>query len=417
MVLIRLQMSEDRNREAVEKSKSMSKSRTLFAMLCPVFSQVAIVALLFLLWCGPVAGEELLVPDDYFTIGEALEMAQEGDVVIVYPGVYPERISMKEGVELVSYAGEDGDDLVNGPGEKKVLRRALRTIIDGAEIEEPGYLMSFPQDTDAPMRVDGFTFRTMPKYDSSTHLFLMEIRGCSPVVENNILHGNKSWGAILSTGLGVGMGPALETMAMPVIRNNVIYDNFAVGIGNGGNSAAQILDNEIFDTTYRDASGGDRVAPAIGVREGARPHIEGNICYGNGSGIGAINFDTADRPLVIRNNTLYRNRSAGIGLRGIGSGTADLKVIIDHNTIYGNLAAGIRLTKINRVELRENDIHGNRRAGISLWDVTHAIIENNRVYANLATGIRLLDVTGALVRRNLIYRNVTAGIDYIGWQR
>ncbi len=368
--------------------------------------------------CGTrVLAEELLVPDDYFTISEALEAAYEGDTVVVYPGTYYERIVMKEGVKLVSYAGDDGDELVDGPGMKKVLRRALRTIIDGSELDEPGYLISFPKDTTAPMTVDGFTFRNMPKYVSGLNLYLMEIRGCSPVVENNIFTGNLSWGAILTTGLGVGMGPALDTVARPVIRNNVLYKNYAVGMGNGSNSAAHIIDNEIFDNFYDDAGQRDRIAPAIGIREQARPIIEKNLCYGNGAGVGAVNFDSFKDPLIIKGNIFFNNKRAGIGLLGIGSLRTGVKAIIENNTIYGNLTSGIRCTKVDNVVIRYNNIYDNRKSGISLWDVGKTIIEDNEIHGNLTTGIRLLDVPSASVQRNNIYRNVTAGIDFISWTK
>ncbi len=361
--------------------------------------------------------EELLVPDDYFTISEALEAAYEGDTVVVYPGTYYERIVMKEGVSLVSYAGDDGDELVDGPGMKKVLRRTLRTIIDGSELDEPGYLISFPKDTPAAMRVDGFTFQNMAKFVSGVNLYLMEIRGCSPVVENNIFTGNLSWGAILSTGLGVGMGPALDTVARPVIRNNVVYHNYAVGLGNGSNSAAHIIDNEIFENVYDDAGQRDRVAPAIGIREQARPIIENNLCYRNGAGVGAVNFDSFRDPLIIKGNTFFNNKRAGIGLLGLGSLKTGVKAVIEYNTIYGNLTSGIRCTKVDRVVIRYNNIYDNRRSGISLWDVGATVIEDNEIHGNLTTGIRLLDVPSARVLRNNIYQNVTAGIDFIGWKK
>ena len=115
------------------------------------------------------------------------------------------------------------------------------------------------------------------------------------------------------------MGPALDTVARPVIRNNVIYNNYAVGIGNGSNSAAHIIDNEIFGNVYDDVGGRDRVAPAIGIREQARPIIENNLCYRNGSGVGAVNFDSFEQPLIIRGNTFFNNKRAGISLQGIGS--------------------------------------------------------------------------------------------------
>jgi hypothetical protein len=107
-----------------------------------------VIILVFLISVVASAAEvfaiDLLVPDEFFTIDEAMNFAEPGDTVIVKPGTYNERIKIKEGVSLVSFAGPDGNDLVDGPGKKKVLRRTLRTIIDGSGITAPGYLISFP---------------------------------------------------------------------------------------------------------------------------------------------------------------------------------------------------------------------------------------------------------------------------------
>ncbi len=229
-------------------------------------------------------GRGIFVPDDYDTIEEAMDSASFGDTVFVKPGTYNERVEIVEGVNLVSFVGSDGNDLVDGPGNKKVLKRTLRTIIDGTGLETPGYLVSFPKDTTVPMRLDGFTIINMPKYLSGINLFVVEVRGCSPEVVNNIVAKNRSWGGILSTGLGLGMGPPFETVAGPIIRNNVIYDNHGPGIANGPNSAALVADNEIFDNRFPNATDEDPDAPGIGMREYARPVIENNVCYRNGAG-------------------------------------------------------------------------------------------------------------------------------------
>jgi hypothetical protein len=365
---------------------------------------------------GAVA-KEILVPDDYTTIGEAIDAADFGDTVYVKQGIYRERIELKEGLSLVSFAGSDGNDLVDGPGNKKVLKRTVRTIIDGIGIEIPGYLISFPKDTLAPMKLDGFTIINMPKYRSGLNLFLMEIRGCSPEVVNNIVAKNRSWGGILSTGLGIGMGPPLETVARPIIRNNVIYDNFGPGISNGPNSAALIAGNEMFDNQFPDATDKDPDAPGIGVREYARPIIENNVCYRNGAGIGGINLVSRDEALIIRNNILYNNRRAGIGLRGIGGAKTNIRAVIENNKIYGNLKAGMILSKIDEVEVVYNTVFDNRRSGITCLNVDKAIVEDNEIFGNLTAGARLLNVASASLRRNHIYDNVTAGIDLIGWQK
>ncbi len=361
--------------------------------------------------------EELLVPDDYFSISEAMEEASYGDTVVVMPGVYNERVVIREGVNLVSWDGDGGNDLVDGPGRKKVLRRTLRTIIDGSDIDEPGYLVSFPKDTTAPMRLDGFTLRNMPKYVSGVQLFMLEIRGCSPTVVHNILTGNQSWGGMLATGLGIGMGPALDTTARPLIADNVIYNTRGPGIANGSNSEATIRNNEIFGNSFAGTSAQMRAAPGIGIREFARPLIEDNICYQNGVGIGAINFDSNEHPLIIRNNEIFNNRKAGIGLRGIGGVTTDIRAVVENNRVYGNLMAGMRFSKMDQVIVRYNAVYDNRRSGLGFYNLGEVIIEDNEVYGNLTAGLRLLDVASGALRRNHVYRNATAGIDLISWKK
>ncbi len=394
---------------------------TLFGPIVYAVRQIVFIFVMISLsisaWIQSTYGAELFVPDDYPTISDALEVAESGDTVIVKPGTYYERIKMKEGVSLISFSGDGGDELVEGPGHKPVLRRTLRTIIDGSDIEEPGYLISFPTETTEPMTVDGFTFQNMPKYASSINLFIMEIRACSPVVVNNIFRGNKSWGGILSTGLGIGMGPPLETEAKPVISNNVIYDNYGPGIANGSNSAAIIEGNEIFENRFPRAEEKQHFAPGIGVREKARPTIQNNLCYHNGVGIGILSLDSNRQPLTIQNNQLYENDMAGINIRGVGTPGAKNKVCIEYNRIYRNLESGVRTVKTSHVTLRFNDIFGNRKAGISLWDVGNADIEDNEIHGNITSGIRLLDVSSAKVQRNHIYDNVTVGIDLISWKK
>jgi hypothetical protein len=378
---------------------------------------IAVLLILTLPMAHRAMGYEIFVPDDYATIGEAIEAAGFGDIVYVKPGTYNERVEIKEGVNLVSFAGADGNELVPGPGNKKVLKRAARTVIDGTGIETPGYLVSFPKDTTAPMRLDGFTIINMPKYVSGINLFLLEIRGCSPEVTNNIFAENRSWGAVLSTGLGIGMGPPLETVAKPVIRNNVIHANDGPGIANGPNSAALIVDNEIFDNRFPGATEEDLAAPGIGVREYARPIIEKNVCYRNGAGIGGINFDSNDQALVIRNNVLHDNRRGGIGLRGLGGPKTDIRAVIENNKIYGNLQAGILLSKLDKVDIRYNIVFDNRKAGIAFFNVDEAVLEDNEIHGNLTAGIRLINVPSVTMKRNRIYDNLTAGVDFIGWQK
>jgi parallel beta-helix repeat protein len=267
------------------------------------------------------------------------------------------------------------------------------------------------------MSLDGFTVINMPKYVSGVSLFLVEIRGCSPRVENNIFANNQSWGGVLSTGLGLGMGPALETVARPIIRNNVIYGNYGPGIANGANSAALISNNEIFGNLFPGAEIRRRDAPCIGIREYARPLIENNECYNNGDGIGGINLSSHEDTLIIRNNIVYDNKEGGIGMRALGGADTNIKVLINNNTISGNTEGGIRLFKLDNAQIIDNHIFDNRKSGIICYHVDNLLIEGNEINGNLAAGIRLLDVYSATVRHNRIFQNVTGGMDLIGWEK
>jgi len=377
-----------------------------------------VILLLTIALTNGAMARDIFVPDDHPTIGEAINASAFGDTVYVKPGTYNERIKIKDGVNLVSFAGADGNDLVDGPGNKKVLRRTLRTIIDGSGLKTPGYLISFPLETTAPMRLDGFTIQNLPKY-REPNVFLVEIRASSPEVVNNIVTGNRSWGGILSTGLGLGMGPPLKRGAEPVIRNNVIYDNYGTGISNAPHATALVMDNELFGNRFpgADEAKGDLVGAGIGVRESGRPIIDNNVCYRNGVGIGGLNLDSHDRELIIRNNILYNNKTAGIGLRPISSGKSNIRAVIENNKVYGNLLGGMRLSKMDSVVIRYNTVSNNRMVGLLLTNVGEAFIEDNEIYGNLTAGIRLLDVPAATVRRNHIYQNGIAGIDFIGWDR
>jgi nitrous oxidase accessory protein NosD len=375
-----------------------------------------VILLLTIALTNGAMAKDIFVPDDHPTIGEAINASDFGDTVYVKSGTYKERIKIKEGVNLVSFAGADGNDLVDGPGNKKVLRRTLRTIIDGSGLKTPGYLVSFPFETTAPMRLDGFTIQNLPKY-REPNVFLVEVRASSPEVVNNIVTGNRSWGGILSTGLGAGMGPPLKTEARPVIRNNVIYDNYGTGISNAPNAIALVMDNELFDNRFpgADEAKGDLVGAGIGIRESGRPIIDSNVCYRNGVGIGGLNLESHDRELIIRNNILYNNKTAGIGLRPTSSEKSNIRVVIENNKVYENLLAGMRLSKIDSVVVRYSTVSNNRMAGLLLTNVDEAFIEDNEIYNNLTAGIRLLDVPVLAIRRNHIYQNSIAGIDFIGW--
>ncbi|MGA1874950.1 MAG: nitrous oxide reductase family maturation protein NosD [bacterium] len=381
------------------------------------FIRKILIFSLFFLFSSQGYGADFFVPDDFPTIQEAIEVAEFGDTVRVRPGVYYERIIIKEGLSLVSDGGPDGERLVKGPGEKQVFLRAMETIIDGSRLNPPDYLISFQKESRAPMRLNGFTVRHLPP-SAIDKLFLIEVRGCSPVIENNIIclnHSKGKGGGILLTGLGPSMGPPLETTARPVVKNNVIYNNHGPGISNGSNSFSIIEDNEIFNNHFPRAKDTEQDAPGIGMREYARPQIRHNLCYQNGSGIGGLALINHDQPIMIQGNILRHNQHAGIGMRTLDKQQENVSIFIEDNEIYGNLRSGLWLAYVTESTIKNNRIYHNLRAGIALQDVQKTSIIQNTIFGNLAVGL-IIDAREALIAQNQIYHNLDTGINILPYR-
>ncbi|MFQ5647339.1 MAG: DUF1565 domain-containing protein, partial [bacterium] len=235
------------------------------------------LAFLFLLVLAPSSGQarDFSVPGDFSTISQAIEAARAGDRVVVRPGRYHEQLVMKEGVAVVSYASEGGNEKIDGPGQKKVLKRAAGTIIDGEDLPAKP-MVSFPAGITRRTVLDGFTITGMPPVDHTRpgHAHTVECRGSSPVIRNNIIYDNGSTG-IGSHGTFKGRDFRKEDLSLtaaPLIENNVVYENVGAGIGNNHYSRATIINNEVFGQISED----NHPAPGIGVQHGASPLIKGN---------------------------------------------------------------------------------------------------------------------------------------------
>lgn len=261
------------------------------------------------------------------------------------------------------------------------------------------------------MKLDGFTVRNLP-LQAIDKLFLIEARGCSPVIINNIVHGNHSkgkGGGILLTGLGPSMGPPLETVAKPIVQDNIIYDNFGPGIANGSNSLSLIKANEIFNNNFFQAKDLEHDAPGIGLREYARPQIINNLCYLNGSGIGGLDLVNNDQPIIIKDNIIRNNHRAGLGLRTLNKEQNNITVVLEGNTIYGNLKAGVWLANIPKAFIQANEIYTNMSSGIALYGAKMVSITQNIIHSNLTAGV-IMDAEEALIKKNRIFSNVNSGL-------
>ena len=355
-----------------------------------------VFAALLLLLSQTARAAELRVPAQHRTIQAGVDAAAVGDVVLVEPGIYAERIVLKAGVILRSV----------GPDEKGKLglKRAEATIIDGGGDEKPQAGIEMAEGA----TIDGFTIRHVGVYDNAEwqrhfdtqgeqqayeHIGAPGVAGISATgvtctIRNNIVH------HVGYSGISILGVPGMK--CEPLVENNVCYRNMGGGIGSMRGSNALIRGNTCFENFYA----------GIG-HDNASPQVLNNVCYGNvRAGIGISEGSSPE----IRGNKCYRNRRAGIGVR-TGS---DTKPLIEDNDCYENDMAGIGARENAAPAIRGNRCYRNKLAGIgSRTGATPTIIENE-CYENGQAGIGQMSGTETVLIGNYLHHNKTSGIGFDG---
>lgn len=195
------------------------------------------------------------VPAAQPTIQAGINVAKDGDTVLIAPGTYTENINfMGKAITVKSSKG------------------AGVTIIDGGGI---GPVVTFNTNETSSSTLSSFTLQ----HGTSTVNSLYTGGGvfvyfASPTIKNNIIQNNTSCGG---AGIGVYYGS-------PLIQGNIVQTNSEAacsggggqGISVGGTSSAQIIGNVIRNNTIPHGNCG---GISLGGESG--PSLENNIISGN----------------------------------------------------------------------------------------------------------------------------------------
>lgn len=134
-----------------------------------------------------VKSKTIIVPDDYFSIQQAIDYASQGDTVYVKAGIYLERIVVdKNNLRLV---GENrGTTIIDGCGAGSVVRiEANNTVLTGFTIQNSG-----PNWTDSGIYLD-HSFNTSVSGNNVTNnnlgIYLYE--SSNSTLRNNNMAGNR----------------------------------------------------------------------------------------------------------------------------------------------------------------------------------------------------------------------------------
>ncbi|MCB0542641.1 MAG: VCBS repeat-containing protein [Saprospiraceae bacterium] len=278
------------------------------------------VALYALFISGVSAQTTLHVPADFPAIQSAIDQAQEGDTVLVSPGVYYENLQLRgKNIVLSSRYFQEAD-----PAD--VIRQ---TVIDGSQPQHPdtaSCLLIWKGETNATV-VQGFTFR-----------------------------GGKGTVWIDPAGFGTFRegGGILTEFSSPVIRHNIIRDNLVtpggaglVSVGGGGircgEGAVRIENNYIVHNRAEGYGGGivlNYCPDAVVIHNVIAFNYGGKNFSGGGFWTTGANQNTVN---LLKNNTIAFNESPGpasqYGGKGGGVWAFSISLKMENNIIWGNTQA------------------------------------------------------------------------------
>jgi parallel beta-helix repeat protein len=312
----------------------------------------------------PAHAESRNVPADYASIQSAIDAAVNGDVVLVSPGTYVERLDFLG--KAITVASVSGPEV---------------TIIDAGAA---GSVVTFQNGEPRTAILGGFTVTNGSNWDGAG----IRISSSSPTLRGNIITGNRG-----CTGVGV-----YSSFSSPRLEGNTISRNvvagcsgaWGIGVYIGGDSDAELISNTIVDNAGADASGG-----GIGLFAAGRPLLRLNVIARNstaanggcgwGGGIAIANYIDAK----IVNNLIAQNKACtGGAIYWINPASSGSTTLVN-NTIadnFGSQQPGIYLSGVGSTNRFVNNVISGS-AGPVLYCVqtswaTAPALDSNDIYSD-----------------------------------
>jgi hypothetical protein len=308
----------------------------------------------------------LIVPEEYETIQEAINVAFYRDTVLVQPGRYIENIDFfGKDIVLASFFLTTGDTSF-----------IESTIIDG---DQNGTVVLIRDGVTRKAVLTGFTITNgsgMPfrGFGGNTYGGGIFCRFANPtisyctIIENTTLGDRGEGGGlftdfsdiilshvkVVSNHANEGGGISFDN-SNPVCRNVTVAQNISTNNGGGIHTSSGEL---IFENC----------------------EISGNEAERNGGGLDFDRSDAVLRNVVIKNNTIGdRHSGGGVYIRGHS-------VSIDRSLIYNNHAdeghGGIYVRSEGELYLTNSTVVGNGRYGLYCWTESHVELVNNIFWGN-----------------------------------
>lgn len=314
---------------------------------------VATATIALLLVVGATASSQLGASDcdavvaDGESIQDAIDAANEGDVICIETGVYEENLLVPT------------DALTLTAAEGAV------PILDGSSTTGPGILVDGADDVRIErLHVRGYADEGIEVDEAA-----------APRIVDNVVETNGRYG-ILAEGT-----PSPVVTGNLVALNGQASDVFDDGIAIHHDAGTHPVNATIAENTVTANGGaGIQLFHADGVV------LEANAVVNNGDD--GIQVEDSPAALVRANHALA-NGGSGISVNG-----ADL--LVQNNTAVGNERSGVQVSYAQQVEVHHNELEANG-VGVSLHgDSPDAILRSNSIAEN-EEGVQTSDLAAGLI--------------------
>lgn len=318
------------------------------------------IGFVFLALAGPASADTITVNNggegDYKSIQKAINNANPGDTIFVYPGTYKENLVVDRELKIISKSGNPEDTIVLAATQKE---HVFRVASDNVTIR--GFKIKDASGTPGNY-----------KYG----IYLEETKNC--IIDNNYISNNRE-------------GILLIDSSNNTLINNKLPKN---------NDAGIILRSSDHNTIMSNNLSGN-IAGIVIIYSSCDNRVDGNTVFEN-----TIGIEVQGNNNTIRNNTILNNDKYGIGIESSDENAISSNIVnsnkrngieigfsknntLKNNTINFNGMDGVFLLYSNNNTLNSNNASNNANHGISLMDCDYNLFHNNVVNLNNANGIQL----------------------------
>ena len=274
----------------------------------------------------------------YKSLVKALEAANSGDEIYIFPGTYPAQPSAY--VEPLC-------------GNCEIHATEVRASV-GYHIKDKS-LKIIGSDPDSTILITGAGYGILFDHSPGSEISNVTITGGQRDLD----------GQAADAGIVVRYSDVIIENCK-IINNDHLQDSVVVGIGG-------IFGREGSEITIRNNLIENNGWDGIALYRGAKAHIYDNVInQGRGAGIG-ITWDAS--AIVMRNR--ISNYWKGIGTFG------NSQAIVTNNCVFDNLGWGIIATGFSMMEVRNNVIAHNGNCGFAAWSPdARGYVKNNIIVNN-----------------------------------